>query len=300
MRGNSRSGDVTVQISPRRPCAGLGADRGIPQGTPAMSRQAITRTRPIPPARRSKVVPCEKKMCSSPRPRFACRCFVTAIAGMTKSKSAWPRSRCSRSGALILWRLLARQAQRVDSALLCVAGYDRRLSARRDGKRIARYYESPAWRWRPAHGQGPKKADRWRTIRLRRPRPHRNVWTRRFPDPVTAFAYRAGCGVAPAPRRVVSERRGDSDHGSLVLTDATINATGAAKSGSPMGPGIRALVNWWARPWPDRALALISSVTAMRRRERRPCQTRTPRHEPLRRTARSPRLRAGRNTSCGL
>ena len=80
------------------------------------------------------------------------------------------------------------KAQRV-IALLRAAGYDAPIYLHGAMEKITRYYESRGvalGELRPVKGM--KKADLAGTITLAPPSATSDIWTRRFPDPVTAFA----------------------------------------------------------------------------------------------------------------
>jgi putative mRNA 3-end processing factor len=80
------------------------------------------------------------------------------------------------------------KAQRV-IALLRAAGYDAPIYLHGAMEKITRYYQAcgiALGELRPV--QGMKKADLAGTITLAPPSATSDVWTRRFPDPVTAFA----------------------------------------------------------------------------------------------------------------
>ena len=94
------------QVPSRRPCARLGADRGVLRRTPASSPPATTRTRPTRPARRSSWC---RATSSSPRRRSGCRCSATATPA-ARSRSCWRRSRCFRSARI--WSAPIRSARR--------------------------------------------------------------------------------------------------------------------------------------------------------------------------------------------
>ena len=133
-----------------------------------------------------------------------------------------------------------------------------------------------------------KKADLAGTITLAPPSATSDIWTRRFPDPVTAFASGWMRVRARARQRGVELPLVISDHADWDGLTATIDATGAGEIWVTHGQE-DALVHWCTpRAWPRGRSIWSAMATRMKaKRCRRP---RTPRHEPLRRTARSPRL----------
>jgi putative mRNA 3-end processing factor len=135
------------------------------------------------------------------------------------------------------------KAQRV-IALLRGAGYDAPIYLHGAMEKITRYYESRGI----ALGElrmvkGVKKADLAGTITLAPPSATSDVWTRRFPDPVTAFASgwmrvraRARQGGIELPLVI-------SDHADWDGLTATIDATGAREIWVTHGQE-DALVHW--------------------------------------------------------
>src|SRR6202171_2670620 len=121
------------------------------------------------------------------------------------------------------------KAQRV-IALLRKAGYDKPIYLHGAMEKITRYYESRGM----ALGElrmvkGMKKADLAGTITLAPPSTTSDIWTRRFPDPVTAFASGWMRVRARARQRGVELPLVISDHADWDGLTATIAATGAAE-----------------------------------------------------------------------
>ena len=182
------------------------------------------------------------------------------------------------------------KAQRV-IALLRAAGYDAPIYLHGAMEKITRYYESRG----VALGElrlvkGMKKADLAGTITLAPPSATSDIWTRRFPDPVTAFASGWMRVRARARQRGIELPLVISDHADWDGLTATIEATGAGESGSPMARKTRWCIG--ARPRASPRGRSTWSATARRMKAMPGRSARTPRHEPFRRTARSPRLRA--------
>jgi putative mRNA 3-end processing factor len=135
------------------------------------------------------------------------------------------------------------KAQRV-IALLRAAGYDAPIYLHGAMDKITRYYQSRGielGELRPA--KGVKKAELAGTITLAPPSATSDVWTRRFPDPVTAFASgwmrvraRARQGGVELPLVI-------SDHADWDGLTATIRATGAGEIWVTHGQE-DALVHW--------------------------------------------------------
>jgi putative mRNA 3-end processing factor len=135
------------------------------------------------------------------------------------------------------------KAQRV-IALLRLAGYDAPIYLHGAMEKITSYYQSRGidlGELRPVKGM--KKADLAGTITLAPPSATSDVWTRRFPDPVTAFASgwmrvraRARQGGVELPLVI-------SDHADWNGLTATIKATGAREIWVTHGQE-DALVHW--------------------------------------------------------
>jgi putative mRNA 3-end processing factor len=135
------------------------------------------------------------------------------------------------------------KAQRV-IALLRLAGYDAPIYLHGAMEAITRYYESRGIELgdlRPAKGM--KKADLAGTITLAPPSATSDIWTRRFPDPVTAFASGWMRVRARARQRGVELPLVISDHADWDGLTATIKATGAREIWVTHGQE-DALVHW--------------------------------------------------------
>src|SRR5436305_7331296 len=135
------------------------------------------------------------------------------------------------------------KAQRV-IALLREQGYDAPIYLHGAMETITRYYESRGI----ALGElrlvkGMKKADLAGTITLAPPSATSDIWTRRFPDPVTAFASGWMRVRARARQRGVELPLVISDHADWNGLTATIEATGAGEIWVTHGQE-DALVHW--------------------------------------------------------
>ncbi len=135
------------------------------------------------------------------------------------------------------------KAQRV-IALLREAGYDAPIYLHGAMEKITRYYESRG----VALGdlrlvKGMKKADLAGTISLAPPTATSDIWTRRFPDPVTAFASGWMRVRARARQRGIELPLVISDHADWDGLTATIAATGAGEVWVTHGQE-DALVHW--------------------------------------------------------
>src|SRR5258708_2066823 len=149
------------------------------------------------------------------------------------------------------------KAQRV-IALLRAAGYDAPIYLHGAMEKITRYYESRGvalGELRLVKGVG--KADLAATITLAPPSPTSDIWTRRFPDPVPAFASGWMRVRARARQRGVELPLVISDHADWDGLTATIDATGASEIWVTHGQE-DALVHWSkARGLKARPLAIV-------------------------------------------
>lgn len=135
------------------------------------------------------------------------------------------------------------KAQRV-IALIRAAGYDAPIYLHGAMEAITRYYESRGIALgdlRPAKGM--KKVDLAGTITLAPPSATADIWTRRFPDPVTAFASGWMRVRARARQRGIELPLVISDHADWDGLTATIEATGAREIWVTHGQE-DALVHW--------------------------------------------------------
>jgi putative mRNA 3-end processing factor len=135
------------------------------------------------------------------------------------------------------------KAQRV-IALIREAGYDAPIYLHGAMDKITRYYADkgiPLGELRPVKGM--KKADLAGTITLAPPSATSDLWTRRFPDPVTAFASGWMRVRGRARPHNVETPLLISDHADWDGLTATIAATGAAEIWVTHGQE-DALVHW--------------------------------------------------------
>jgi len=135
------------------------------------------------------------------------------------------------------------KAQRV-IALLREAGFDAPIYLHGAMETITHYYQSRGialGELRPVRGM--KKADLAGTITLAPPSATSDLWTRRFPDPVTAFASGWMRVRARARQRSVELPLVISDHADWDGLTATIAATGAGEVWVTHGQE-DALVHW--------------------------------------------------------
>jgi putative mRNA 3-end processing factor len=135
------------------------------------------------------------------------------------------------------------KAQRV-IALLRQAGYDAPVYLHGAMEKITRYYESRGIALGELRAvKGVKKADLAGTITLAPPSATSDVWTRRFPDPLTAFASGWMRVRARARQHGVELPLVISDHADWDGLTATIAATGAGEVWVTHGQE-DALVHW--------------------------------------------------------
>jgi putative mRNA 3-end processing factor len=135
------------------------------------------------------------------------------------------------------------KAQRV-IALIRAAGYDAPIYLHGAMEKITRYYEAcgiALGELRPV--KGVKKSELAGTITLAPPSATADLWTRRFPDPVTAFASGWMRVRARARQRGVELPLVISDHADWDGLCATIGATGAGEIWVTHGQE-DALVHW--------------------------------------------------------
>ena len=135
------------------------------------------------------------------------------------------------------------KAQRL-IALLREAGYDAPIYLHGAMEQITRYYESRGIALGELRSvRDTKKADLAGTITLTPPSATADLWTRRFPDPVTAFASGWMRVRARARQRGVELPLVISDHADWDGLTATIAATGAGEVWVTHGQE-DALVHW--------------------------------------------------------
>ena len=135
------------------------------------------------------------------------------------------------------------KAQRV-IALIREAGYDAPIYLHGAMETITRYYQTSGIALGEVRAvRGMKKADLAGTITIAPPTATSDIWTRRFPDPVTAFASGWMRVRARARQRGVELPLVISDHADWDGLTATIMATGAGEVWVTHGQE-DALVHW--------------------------------------------------------
>ena len=134
------------------------------------------------------------------------------------------------------------KAQRV-IALIRKAGYDKPIWLHGAMEKITRYYAARMDLGELRHVGGAKKAELAGAIALCPPSALQEVWSRRFPDPVTAFASGWMRVRARARQRGVELPLVISDHADWDGLTATIAATGASEVWVTHGQE-DALVHW--------------------------------------------------------
>jgi putative mRNA 3-end processing factor len=135
------------------------------------------------------------------------------------------------------------KAQRV-IALLRQAGYDAPIYLHGAMEKVTRYYQSRGIALGELHlAKGVKKADLAGTITLAPPSAITDIWTRRFPDPVAAFASGWMRVRARARQKGIELPLVISDHADWDGLCATISATGAGEVWVTHGQE-DALVHW--------------------------------------------------------
>jgi len=137
------------------------------------------------------------------------------------------------------------KAQRV-IALMRKAGYDQPIYLHGAMEKITRYYESRGIDLgRTELVRGAKKAELAGTITLCPPSTLKDLWSRRFPDPVTCFASGWMRVRARARQHLVELPLVISDHADWDGLTATVAATGASEVWVTHGQE-DALVHWSA------------------------------------------------------
>src|SRR6478672_6515902 len=135
------------------------------------------------------------------------------------------------------------KAQRV-IAMLRAAGYDQTIYIHGAMEKITRYYQSRGIDLgRVELARGAKKADLAGTITLCPPSTLKDLWSRRFPDPVACFASGWMRVRARARQHLVELPLVISDHADWDGLTATIVATGASEIWVTHGQE-EALVHW--------------------------------------------------------
>ena len=179
---DARRRDASPSIPPAM-CSAPRRSRSSATGC-ASSPPATTRTSPIRPARRSSSSPAT---CSSPRRPSACRCSATAIR-TARSPSSCTRSRCFPSARTSIGAYSLGKAQRV-IALIRKAGYDKPIYLHGAMETHHALLREPRHRpRRAARGARRQEGELAGAIALCPPSALQELWSRRFPDPVSSFA----------------------------------------------------------------------------------------------------------------
>jgi putative mRNA 3-end processing factor len=234
----TKLGDVTIQFHPAGHVLGS-AQIAVSCGGTCIVASGDYKDAPDPTCAPFELVPCDVFITEATfgLPVFRHGHAADEIKKLLASVALFPE-RAHLVGAYSLGK-----AQRV-IALLREAGYDAPIYLHGAMEKITRYYESrgvPLGDLRPAKGM--KKADLAGTITLAPPPATSDIWTRRFPDPVTAFASGWMRVRARARQRGVELPLVISDHADWDGLTATIDATGAGEVWVTHGQE-DALVHW--------------------------------------------------------
>jgi putative mRNA 3-end processing factor len=233
-----RLGDVTIEFHPAGHVLGS-AQIAVACGNTRVVASGDYKDAPDPTCTPFEVVPCDVFITEATfgLPVFRHGDATVEVKKLLASVALFPE-RAHLVGAYSLGK-----AQRV-IALLRAAGYDAPIYLHGAMEKITHYYQSRGidlGELRPVKGM--KKADLAGTITLAPPSATSDVWTRRFPDPVTAFASgwmrvraRARQGGIELPLVI-------SDHADWEGLTATIQATGAGEIWVTHGQE-EALVHW--------------------------------------------------------
>ena len=247
-----RLGDVTVKFHPAGHVLGS-AQIAVSCGNTRVVASGDYKDAPDPTCVPFEVVRCDVFITEA---TFALPVFRHGdadgeIAKLLRSVALFPE-RAHLVGAYSLGK-----AQRV-IALLRLAGYDAPIYLHGAMEKITRYYESRGIALGDLRAvKGMKKADLAGTITLAPPSATSDIWTRRFPDPVTAFASGWMRVRARARQRGVELPLVISDHADWDGLTATIDATGAGEIWVTHGQE-DALVHWCkARGLAARPLDLV-------------------------------------------
>jgi putative mRNA 3-end processing factor len=233
-----RLGDVTVKFHPAGHVLGS-AQVAVTCGETRIVASGDYKDAPDPTCAPFEVVPCDVFITEATfgLPVFRHGNAASEMDKLLASVALFP-DRAHLVGAYSLGK-----AQRV-IALIRAAGYDAPIYLHGAMDKITRYYESRGVALgdlRPVTGV--KKAELAGTITLAPPTATADIWTRRFPDPVTAFASGWMRVRARARQRGVELPLVISDHADWDGLTATIAATGAGEIWVTHGQE-DALVHW--------------------------------------------------------
>jgi len=231
-------GDVTIQFHPAGHVLGSAQIAVASEGT-CIVASGDYKDAPDPTCAPFEAVPCDVFITEATfgLPVFRHGDAADEIKKLLASVALFPE-RAHLVGAYSLGK-----AQRV-IALLRAAGYDAPVYLHGAMEKITSYYQGRGvalGELRPVRGM--KKADLAGTITLAPPSATSDIWTRRFPDPVTAFASGWMRVRARARQRGVELPLVISDHADWDGLTATIDATGAGEIWVTHGQE-DALVHW--------------------------------------------------------
>ena len=233
-----RIGDVTVRFAPAGHVLGS-AQIAIERDGKRIVVSGDYKRAPDPTCLPFEVVPCDVFITEATfgLPVFRHGDAALEVKKLLASVALFPE-RAHLVGAYSLGK-----AQRVIK-LIRMAGYDAPIYLHGAMEKITRYYESRGIDLGDLRmAKGVRKADLAGTITLAPPSATTDVWTRRFPDPVTAFASGWMTVRARARQRGVELPLIVSDHADWDGLCATIGATGAGEIWVTHGQE-DALVHW--------------------------------------------------------
>jgi putative mRNA 3-end processing factor len=231
-------GDVSVTFHPAGHVLGS-AQIAVTSGKTRIVASGDYKDTPDPTCTPFEVVPCDVFITEATfgLPVFRHGNAAGEISKLLASVALFPE-RAHLVGAYSLGK-----AQRV-IALIRAAGYDAPIYLHGAMEKMTRYYESRGvmlGELKPAKGM--KKADLAGTITLAPPSAITDIWTRRFPDPVAAFASGWMRVRARARQKGIELPLVISDHADWDGLCATIEATGAGEIWVTHGQE-DALVHW--------------------------------------------------------
>jgi putative mRNA 3-end processing factor len=233
-----RLGEVTATFHPAGHVLGS-AQIAVTHGETRIVASGDYKDAPDPTCAPFEVVPCDVFITEATfgLPVFRHGDPATEVAKLLTSMALFPE-RAHLVGAYSLGK-----AQRV-IALVRAAGHDAPIYLHGAMETVTRYYQSrdiDLGDLRPAKGVA--KADLAGTLTLAPPSAITDIWTRRFPDPVTAFASGWMRVRARARQKGIELPLVISDHADWDGLTATIAATGAGEVWVTHGQE-DALVHW--------------------------------------------------------
>jgi len=231
-------GDVSVTFHPAGHVLGS-AQIAVTRNATRIVASGDYKDAPDPTCALFEVVPCDVFITEATfgLPVFRHGDAADEVAKLLASVALFPE-RAHLVGAYSLGK-----AQRV-IALIRAAGYDAPIYLHGAMEKIMHYYQSRGIALGELRAvKGVRKADLAGTITLAPPSATSDIWTRRFPDPVTAFASGWMRVRARARQRGVELPLVISDHADWDGLIATISATGAGEIWVTHGEE-EALVHW--------------------------------------------------------